>query len=316
MEQFLSWAAGLLAALGLSFGAAPPPGWNGYVEADYVYVAAPVPGVIERLAVREGATGAAGALLFEVEDQRQRALLRAAEARVAAAAANVQDLATGSRAAEIEVIRASVGKAEAELGLTQATLARTEQLAAEELVPVARLDQDRAALQSAAAQLRQLRAQLDVAELPARDSVQLQAEANLLAAEAEAEKARADLAERRVAAPVAGRVERLFFAPGEMAAAAVPVLALLPPRALRIRFFVGEAARPALALGDRVAVSCDGCPAGLAATIDHFAAEPQFRPPVIYSREERSRLSFLTEAVLDAEVQLPPGQPVTVEPLR
>lgn len=311
MEQFLSWAAALLAALLPGF-SAPPPSWNGYVEADYVYVAAPVSGVIERLAVREGALVAAGDPLFGLEHDRQQALLRAAEARVAAAAAAVENLATGSREAELEVIRAGLARAEAELELAETVLARSAQLTAEGTATAARLDQDRAAQRGAAAQLRQLQAQLAVAQLPARPGAQRQAAAELRAAEAEADRVRADLAERRVTAPAAGRVERLYFAAGEMAAAGTPVLALLPPRALLVRFFVAEAERPQLALGDRVAIACDGCPPGLTATIDHVAAEPQFTPPVIYSREERHRLSFLAEAVLDDDVELPPGQPVTV----
>jgi HlyD family secretion protein len=107
-------------------------------------------------------------------------------------------------------------------------------------------------------------------------------------------------------------VERVYFFPGEMAAAGTPVVALLPPRALKVRFFVSEADRPRFVLGDSVAVSCDGCPEGLTASLSFFAAEPQFTPPVIYSREERSRLSFLAEAILDEGAVLPPGQPVTV----
>ncbi|HEY0918058.1 biotin/lipoyl-binding protein, partial [Devosia sp.] len=96
MDQFLSWLAALAAALVPGFGAAPAVGWNGYVEADYVYVAPAAPGRIETLAVREGEAVAAGAVLFVLERAQQAALLRAAEARVAVAAANAQNLATGS----------------------------------------------------------------------------------------------------------------------------------------------------------------------------------------------------------------------------
>ena len=122
--------------------------------------------------------------------------------------------------------------------------------------------------------MKQLKAQLRVAELPARDPLQLHAEANLLAAQADADKARSDLADRTVLAPTGGRVERLYFAAGEMAAAGTPVLAVLPTDALKVKFYVGEADRPQFALGDVVAVSCDGCPDGLTATLSYFAARP------------------------------------------
>ena len=139
-----------------------------------------------------------------------------------------------------------------------------------------------------------------MAELPARDAQQWQAEANLAAAKADAEKARADLADRTVVAPREGRVERLYFAAGEVAGAGTPVVALLPAEALKVKFYVAEAERAALALGQTVAVACDGCAAGLTARLSYFAADPEFTPPVIYSRDERQRLSFLAEAVLAA----------------
>jgi HlyD family secretion protein len=48
------------------------------------------------------------------------------------------------------------------------------------------------------------------------------------------------------------------------------------------------------------------------AKVSYFASEPQFTPPVIYSRDERGRLTFLAEATLDAGSALHPGQPVAV----
>jgi HlyD family secretion protein len=316
MDQFLSWLTGLIAIVLPGFGVAPEASWNGYVEADYVYVAAAAPGVIETIAVEEGETIERGDLLFVLQQSQQQALLRAAEARVAAAAANMENLTTGSRVEEVQVIRASLGKAEADLHLAENTLSRSEKLAAEGLTPEAKVEQDRATLASARAQVAQLQAQLTVAELPARDPEQLAAEANLFAAEADADKARSDLADRTVLAPSRGRVERIYFGPGEMATAGVPIAALLPSDALKVKFYVAEADRPGFTLGDVVGVSCDGCGDGLTATLSFFASDPQFTPPVIYSRDERVRLSFLAEAVLDNGAELRPGQPVTIRRLK
>jgi HlyD family secretion protein len=270
--------------------------------------------VIAGIAVAEGQVVQKGDVLFTLGDAQFRTLLAAAEARVAAAQAGLDNLTTGSRADEIEVIRASLRKAEADLGLARETAARSGKLFAEGLTPQAKYDADRAAQASAEAAVAQLEAQLKVAELPARDAQQAQAEANLAAARAEAEKARVDLAERTVTAPAAGRIERLFYAPGEMAAAGAPVLALLPAGALKIKFYVAEADRPQFSLGEEVAVSCDGCATPLRARVSYFASDPQFTPPVIYSRDERSRLVFLAEARLEEGVL--PGQPVTIARLK
>ncbi len=318
MEAFLAsvWAVivGVIALVIPGFGAAEAPRWNGYVEADYVYAAPMSAGQIASLAVHEGDVVAAGDVLFRLNDAQQAALLKSARAGVAVAEANLANLTTGSRQDEIDVIRASLAKAESDLSLARDTSARQGKLFAQGVSTQSQLDQARATLASAEAQVRQLQAQLKVAELPARDAQQLAAEANVTLAQAAVEKAAADLADRTALAPAAGRVEKLYFDAGEMAQAGAPVVSIQPAGALRVKFYLPEAVRPQFSLGDVVAVSCDGCPDGLTATVSYFAADPQFTPPVIYSRDERSRLSFLTEATLDAGA-LHPGQPVTVERL-
>jgi HlyD family secretion protein len=65
-------------------------------------------------------------------------------------------------------------------------------------------------------------------------------------------------------------------------------------------------------MGQKVDISCDGCAPGLTASIDYFASDPQFTPPIIYSRDERKRLVFLTEAVMDQQTGILPGQPVSI----
>jgi len=312
MDGLLAWLIGLVALVIPGFGASEAPRYNGYVEARYVYASSTTAGPIETVSVREGDAVQAGDLLFRLRSEQQLALLSGAEARVAAAEAGLKNLTTGSRADELEVIRASLEKAEADMGLARDSATRSEKLFAQGLVPQSKLDQDRATLASAEAAVRQLEAQLKVAELPARSEQQLQAEANLAAAHADAEKANADLGDRTITAPAAGRIERVFFDPGEIVAAGTPVVSILPAGALKVKFYVPEAARTGFALGDQVAVSCDGCPDGLTARVSFFASDPQFTPPVIYSRDERQRLSYLVEATLDA-ARLHPGQPVTVE---
>ena len=312
MNEFF---AGVMAAIMsiLPGGATEDAGYAGYLEADYVYAAPVTPGRIAGIAVAEGQAVAADDLLFRLEDAQQQALLDAAQARVESARATLQNLETGSRVEEIDVIRANLSKARADLALAQSNLARSERLLAAGTVASVRVEQDRAALASAEAQVAQLTAQVNVAELPARDAQQVAAEANLDAAEADAGRAALDLDDRETRAPVAGTVDRLFYAEGEIAVAGAPVVAILPEGALKARFFVPEAERAALAIGQVVNVSCDGC-AAMTATVTRLASEPQTTPPVIYSREERGRLVYLVEAELDAPGTLRPGQPVTVTP--
>ena len=311
MDEFLGWFAGLFAAI-IPGHAAAPPQFLGYVEADYVYAAAPSAGTIESIAVDEGTAVQAGDVLFVLAHAQQAAVVAGAEARVVAAEATVENLKTGGRSAEIQVARANLDQAQAQLALANAALARTRELFEKGLTPQAKLDQDQASADSAAARVAQLRAQLEVTELPARDAQLANAEAMLVAAKAEAERARSDLEDRTIVASVSGRVETLFFQAGETAAAGVPVVSIIPADALEVKFYVGETERVNLKLGETLTVMCDGCETAITATLSQLASEPQFTPPVIYSRDERNRMVFMAEATLADGSGLLPGQPVTV----
>jgi HlyD family secretion protein len=137
--------------------------------------------------------------------------------------------------------------------------------------------------------------------------------AAVTAARADVGDARTQLARREVASPDAGSIEQVYFRPGEIVMAGRPVVSLLPPGNVKVRFYVPEPARPAMRIGATVAVSCDGCAAGLTAVISFVAREAEYAPPVIFSSEERAKLVFLVEARPDdAARTIPVGQPVTV----
>lgn len=312
MSGIRDWIIGIAVSLFPALGEPPVPAYNGYVEADYIYVAASVPGRIERIVVAEGDGVTEGDELLSLEDTSQQASLRAALAGVAQAEANLDNLQTGSRADEIEVIRASLHQAEADQSLAQVTIDRSVQLLEKGLVPPAQVDGDRARLASADALVEKLRAQLRVAELPARDAQRVAAEAALDMARAEAERARSALSDQTVRAPVTGRVDRVFYESGEVAAAGAPIIALYRPDALKAIFFIPEPDRAAVRAGEVLALSCDSCPPGLTARVTRLATSPQYTPPIIYSRDERARLVFRAEAVLLDAGGLLPGQPVTL----
>jgi HlyD family secretion protein len=138
------------------------------------------------------------------------------------------------------------------------------------------------------------------------------AEATLRTAQARLDSAKTRLTRRKVFSPVAGSVEQLYFRVGELVAAGKPVVALLPPGNIKVRFYVNEATLPKLKLGESVRVSCDGCADNIMAKISFIARNSEFTPPVIYSLEERSKLVFLIEARPERPELLRVGQPVSV----
>jgi HlyD family secretion protein len=138
------------------------------------------------------------------------------------------------------------------------------------------------------------------------------AEMALRAAQARLNSAQTRLARRKVFSPVTGTVEQLYYRVGELVPAGKPVLAILPPGNLKVRFYVNEAMLPKLKLGDAVSVTCDGCATAIPAKITFMARSSEFTPPVIYSTEERSKLVFLIEARTTTPDRLRVGQPVSV----
>jgi len=135
----------------------------------------------------------------------------------------------------------------------------------------------------------------------------------MLAAAAAHDQAKWRLARREGRAPTAAIVQDILFRPGEFAAASQPVVSLLPPENIKVRFFVPEADLGRARIGNRVEFSCSGCPAGLAGTIRFVSTEAEFTPPVIYSDQSKEKLVYMVEAVPNATPEaLHPGQPVTV----
>jgi HlyD family secretion protein len=295
---------------------APPSDFAlpGVIEAELVRVAAPAAGRLVALGVSRGDTVAAGAPLFRIESPDDSAMLEEAGARVAQLAAQQADLAKGKRPDELAVIAAQAAQARSALAQADAQLKRERGLAREGFVSGTRLDSLTADRDEAAARLRELEAQQRVGQLAGRDDARRAADAALLASTAQARQLRARLADKTVVAPAAATVEDTLFRVGEWVGAGTPVVNLLPPAALKVRFFVAEALLPRIKPGDAVMLRCDGCAAPIEARIRYISRSAEFTPPVIYSREQRAKLVYLVEAwpaPADA-LKLRPGQPVDV----
>jgi HlyD family secretion protein len=221
-------------------------GFQGWVEAELIFVSPDEIGRVETLSVREGDAVTQGAPIFTVDSDLQQADVAMAQAAV-----------TNARHA---------------------------------------FDRAQALLKTAAGTQRALD----------------EAEAALRTAEARLNSAQTRLARRKVFSPVTGMVQQIYYRPGELVPAGRPVVALLPPGNIKVRFFVPEAMLPKIALGDGVKIRCDGCRDEIPARVTFISRSSEFTPPVIYSLEERAKLVFLIEARTDRTEGLRVGQPVDV----
>jgi HlyD family secretion protein len=293
---------------------APTNRAQGYIEGDFLTIAAQHPGRIAELPVNEGDPVAADAVLFRLDTQVAEAALAAAEARVQQAEEQLQDLTVGARPQEVAAFEAAVQRAQADLDLARARMERQLALFERNVASRATLDEAQAALVNAEARLEEAREQLELAQLPSRIDRIEAAEAALAAATSDAEQQRRLIAEHTGRAPEDGLVQEVLRRRGEVVGAGGAVILFLPEDARRAVFFVAQAQLPGLSQGTMVAIACDGCPDGLEAPVSFIDREVQFTPPVIYGPDERQRLVTRVEARLPADQagRLHPGQPITV----
>jgi HlyD family secretion protein len=287
----------------------------GYAEAEMTRIAAPSAGRLVSLSVQRGGQVQPNAALFTLEQDFESAALGEAQAREERASWVQRDLRKGQRPDELAAVRAALRAAQASLTQSDRDLIRQRGLAKDGFISGASLDALVARRDADAARVRELEAELRVAHLGARVDAQAAAGADTRAAEQVVAQNRWRLQQRSVQAPVAARVEDTLYRPGEWVAAGAPVVNLLEPGAVKVRFFVPEGRLSQFSVGSTVSVGCDGCGQRLSATVRHVAQQAEFTPPVIYSQDNRSRLVFLVEAwpaPADA-LRLHPGQPVDVQ---
>jgi HlyD family secretion protein len=252
--------------------------------------------------------------MFALESQNEADAVVQARQQLQAARAQQADLLTGKRRAEINVIEAQLAQARADATRAETQLRRDEEQYQAGGIPKSQLDDSRAAALSAAAHVRELEGQLEVARLPGREA-QIRAQAaQVRAAEAALAQAQWRLDQKSVRAPHPGLVFDTMYRSGEWVPAGSPVVRMLPPENVKVRFFVPETVVGALAPGRPVHIHCDGCGADVPAVLSFVSDQAEYTPPVIYSNETRAKLVFLVEArpqATDAP-RLHPGQPVEV----
>ena len=158
------------------------PSFQGWVEADMIFVSPDEQGRVVKLNVREGDKVEVGMPLYAVDDDLQQASLNQSNATLA----NAQQ--AYDRAASLSKTGSG----------TQASL------------------------DSALAALR--------------------------VAEAQVNTSQTRLARRRMNAPIAGTIQQIYFREGETVPAQKPVISILPPGNMKVRFFVRSG--PAKVVGD------------------------------------------------------------------
>jgi HlyD family secretion protein len=290
-----------------------PAGYQGYLEGEFVYIAAPLAGQLEKLSVSRGARVEPGAPLFALEQSAELSTMREAAERLRSAQARLADLRKGSRPSELAALDARLSQARAGAELSARELERATRLRQTSVLSDEDFDRIRLNHEANSKQVAEITAQRETAQLGGRTDAIAAAEAEAAAAQAALDRAGWSVAQKSRSATQAALVYDTLFREGEFVAAGQPVVSLLPPGNIKVRFFVPEAGFATLKAGAIVKVAITGRPP-LDARISYLSPKPEYTPPVLYNRENRTKLVFMVEAVFDAAAarDLHPGQPVDV----
>ena len=291
-----------------------PDGFPGYVEAERVRVTSPIAGTLTRLHVQRGDRVERGAPAFVLEQTSEAAAREEAQSRLEKTRATVADRQKGKRPDELAAVRAQLAQAEAALNLSRADFTRDQKLVADKFISPARLDATRANVEQNQGRVDELRAQLRIASTGARSDEIRAAQKDVDAAQAQLAQAAWRVEQKSQSIPVAAMVDDVYFREGEFVPAGSPVLSLMPPANIKVRFFVPETIAGSLRLGQPVRITCDGCGGAIDGTLSFIAREAEYTAPLIYSRENRASLVFMIEArpVRESAERLHPGQPAEV----
>ncbi len=186
-----------------------------------------------------------------------------AERFVRQAEEQLANLRASGKQTEIQQAEANLADATATAARIGADLARSEQLLRNGNATQQGVDQLRADYRSAQAKVQAAQAALAQLKAPMGREREIKAqEASVAAARCSLDMAKWRLGQRRVVRlPVGGVVADVMVRPGETVAAGAPVVSLLPPQNIFVRFFVPEADLAAIHRGDEVTLRCDRCAA-------------------------------------------------------
>jgi HlyD family secretion protein len=286
----------------------------GDVDVRQVNLSFKVEGRIVSLAVDEGDSAQAGAVVAELDRRYFDDELRLARSRRDAQAANLARLEHGSRPEEIAEARALVAQRDATANRAALDFRRSKVLLSRNAAARQEFDQNQAAAGVADAELASAREALRLAEIGPRVEDIDAARADLAAAEANVTQAERRLEDSRLIAPGAGVILTRAREMGAIVQPGETVFTLTLANPLWVRTYVSEPDLTRVRPGAGVEVLTDGAPGRhYRGHVGYISPTAEFTPKTVESEELRTRLVYRVRIVVDdPDGGLRQGMPVTV----
>ncbi|BCS87130.1 HlyD family secretion protein [Pseudodesulfovibrio sediminis] len=288
--------------------------FQGYVEGEYILVSSPIGGTLSELSVARGQSVVQDAPLFALERNFEKAAVEEARHTLQRAQDNLANLQKGRRPSEIASIQARLRQAKASARLAKIEYDRRIKLIAEETISQEELDRTKSDYDQKKQRVREIDSELKTAALGARSDEISGAEAEIMQAEAKLDQALWNYDQKVRTAPTSAFVFDTLFRQGEWIGSGQPVVSLLPPENIEVRFYVPQTQVGKIQTGQEAIVTYDGMGHPIRMTITYVSPSAEFTPPVIYSSQSRAKLVFMLKAkpTLEDAPNLHPGQPVDI----
>jgi HlyD family secretion protein len=252
---------------------------NGRIEATQLDVSSKYAGRLSEVTVDEGHSVTQGQVIAKLTSPEYEAQLRAAQA-------NVQSGNSALTAAEAEIT-----SRQSQLEFSKTDFARGQELIKTGYITKQAFDQRRRNFDAAAAAVAAATAQRDQAKSAIKNS------------EAEVERIQSIITDLTLLSPRNGRVQYLLARAGEVVAAGAPIVTILDLTDVYMTIFLPAADAGKLSIGDEARIILDPVPDFvIPAKVSFVAADAQFTPKTVETKDERTKLTFRIKLQVDPTV--------------
>jgi len=288
---------------------------TGTLQVDEVDIGPLAAGRVVQTYVEEGDSVLPGDTLARLTQATLSSDLAIREARLQAAAAQLQELERGARPEEVRRAEAQLAAAAAAADRATGDLRRAEQLAPDGTISPQQLSAAQAEAAAATANREALAAALRLLqEGPRRERIAA-ARAEVASAQGAVDAVRATVGDLVLVAPVAGVVVGRHVLPGEVVGPGQAAVTLARAERPWARIYVAERQLPYVRAGQPVEGVLDGVPGvRFPGTVEVVSTAAEFTPRVALTERERADLVFGVKVRFapDTTGFLKAGLPVTI----
>jgi HlyD family secretion protein len=252
---------------------------NGRIEATQVDVSSKYAGRLAEVSVEEGSTVTQGQVIARISSPEYEAQLRAAQA-------SVQSAKNAAAAAEAEI-----ASRQSALEFAKSDFERGQELMKTGFITKQSFEQRKRNLDSAVASVASFTSQRDQAQSQIKNS------------EAEVERIEAIIKDLTLVSPRNGRVQYQLARAGEVVAAGAPIVTILDLTDVYMTIFLPAADAGRVTIGDEARIVLDPIPDRIIpANVSFVAADAQFTPKTVETKDERAKLMFRLKLKIDPNV--------------